>query len=277
MLSQPRKILLTGGTSGIGRCLVDRLTDAGHQVVVLGRSEAALAALQTKRPSVAVYRCDLSRQQDIEDAAQAVWSDHPDISVLINNAGVQFTPQLHQANFRYDSISYETAVNFLAPVWLSYLSLPGLLSASAWRPCGQHHIGASLLSQDDLGGLLRHQGRAALLLPEPALSAGKRRPRDRGHPAHRGHAHDQRTRKRKDASRTGRRSDHARPETRSQRNLCRKSTPDPPAGPPRPLAHSRHPATRLVAFASPESPAHPLQARDKSGQIRLETPPVHGF
>lgn len=136
MLSQPRKILLTGGTSGIGRCLLDRLDDAGHQVVVLGRSEAALEALQAERPSVAVYRCDLSHQQDIEDAVEAVWRDHPDISVLINNAGVQFTPQLHQANFRYDSIGYETTVNFLAPVWLSYLSLPGLLS----HPHGGHVV-----------------------------------------------------------------------------------------------------------------------------------------
>jgi short-subunit dehydrogenase involved in D-alanine esterification of teichoic acids len=139
MLSQPRKILLTGATSGIGRRLVDRLGDAGHQVVVLGRSQAALAALQAERPSVAVYRCDLSNQQDIEDAIEAVWSDHPDISVLINNAGVQFTPQLHHTDFRYDSIGYETTVNFLAPVWLTSLCLPGLLS----HPRGGHVVNIS--------------------------------------------------------------------------------------------------------------------------------------
>lgn len=128
MLSYPRKILLTGGTSGIGRQLVDRLCDAGHQVVVLGRSEAAMAALTAEHPDIATYLCDLSEQSDIEDTIQTVWSDHPDISVLINNAGVQFPPQLHEASFRYDSILYETTVNFLAPVWLSTLSLQGLLS-----------------------------------------------------------------------------------------------------------------------------------------------------
>lgn len=128
MLSYPRKILLTGGTSGIGRQLVDRLCDAGHQVVVLARSEAALTALKAERPTVDVYRCDLSDQQDIEDTIEAVWNDHPDLSVLINNAGVQFLPQLHEAGFRYDSIRYETTVNFLAPVWLSALCLPGLQS-----------------------------------------------------------------------------------------------------------------------------------------------------
>lgn len=139
MLSHPRKILLTGGTSGIGRCLVDRLCNAGHHLVVLGRSEAALTALKVERPTVAVYRCDLSNQQDIEDAAATVWADHPDLSVVINNAGVQFTPQLHQAGFRYASIAYETTVNFLAPVWLTSLSLPGLLA----HPDGGHVVNIS--------------------------------------------------------------------------------------------------------------------------------------
>lgn len=139
MLSHPRKILLTGGTSGIGRHLVDRLSDAGHHLVVLARSEAALTALKVERPTVAVYRCDLSSQQDIEDAAATVWADHPDLSVVINNAGVQFTPQFHQAGFRYDSIAYVTTVNFLAPVWLTSLSLPGLLA----HPDGGHVVNIS--------------------------------------------------------------------------------------------------------------------------------------
>ena len=128
MLSHPRKFLLTGGTSGIGRELVDRLDDAGPQVVVMARSETALDALKAERPSVAVHRCDLSNQEDIEEAIQEVWAEHPDISVLINNAGVQFPPQLHEVGFRFDSILYETTVNFLAPVWLTSLSLPGLLA-----------------------------------------------------------------------------------------------------------------------------------------------------
>lgn len=139
MLSHLRKILLTGGTSGIGRHLVDRLCDAGHQLVVLGRSETALARLKAERPAVAAYRCDLSNQQDVQDAAALIWADHPDLSVLINNAGVQFTPQFHQAGFRFDSIGYETTVNFLAPVWLTALSLQGLLA----HPDGGHVVNIS--------------------------------------------------------------------------------------------------------------------------------------
>lgn len=139
MLSRPRKILLTGGSSGIGRVLVDRLHAAGHALVVPGRSEAALSNLRREVPTLATYRCDLSNQQDVEDAAAAIWNDHPDISVLINNAGVQFTPRFTEAGFRYDSVRYETTVNFLAPVWLSLLSLPGLLS----HPDGGHVVNIS--------------------------------------------------------------------------------------------------------------------------------------
>jgi uncharacterized oxidoreductase len=123
MLSDPRSILITGGTSGVGLELVRQLHGAGHRPAVLARSGDKLVRLQSELPGVSVYACELSDRVSVERAWERVAAGHPDLSMLINNAAIQLTPRFLDDDFDFDGIAHETTVNFLAPAWLSYLAL----------------------------------------------------------------------------------------------------------------------------------------------------------
>ncbi len=118
-----KTILITGGTSGIGMELVNLLSERGNEIVVLGRSQHKLDDLKNRFARVSTFQCDLSQRQQVEEAMDAVITSHPDISVLINNAAVQFTPTFISEDFDYDSIGYEITTNLTAPLWITSLML----------------------------------------------------------------------------------------------------------------------------------------------------------
>lgn len=121
------KVLVTGGTSGIGYALSQHLLAEGHKVVVVARDMIKLEQLQERHDSVTSYCCDLTSRVQVEELADKLITHHPDLSVIINNAGLQFTPTLLDEDFSYDAIEPEMTVNFLTPVWLTALLLPRLL------------------------------------------------------------------------------------------------------------------------------------------------------
>lgn len=127
MLNTPKTILLTGGTSGIGLALLTQLHSQGHKLLVVARNQTRLSQLQDKYEGVTAYECDLSSRRKIESLATTISEKHTDLGIIINNAGIQYTPTVLDDDFSFDSIEYETAVNFLSPVWLSTLLLPTLL------------------------------------------------------------------------------------------------------------------------------------------------------
>lgn len=88
MKIEKAKILITGGSSGIGKATAKRLVDAGAQVLITGRSAERLqkAAVETGANWLV---SDLSKPEDIDAAWQWVqdnWGG--ELDVLINNAGL---------------------------------------------------------------------------------------------------------------------------------------------------------------------------------------------
>lgn len=122
LLSQPSKVVLTGGTSGIGLELCRQLLDAGHQVVVLARGAANAAATSGLHP----VPCDLSDPDAVRRCIERVAADHPDASILINNAALQYDRALTDAAFEPERMEDEVAINLLAPALLVHGMLPTL-------------------------------------------------------------------------------------------------------------------------------------------------------
>lgn len=122
-----KTILITGGTSGIGLELVNQLQERGNELVVLARSQRKLEDLKKRFGTIDIFQCDLSQRHQIEEVMDAVIAHHPDISVLINNAAVQFTPTFISEEFDYDRIGYEITTNLTAPLWMTSLLLAGTL------------------------------------------------------------------------------------------------------------------------------------------------------
>jgi uncharacterized oxidoreductase len=126
-------ILLTGGASGIGLALAQRLRAAGSEVIICGRRMEKLREAQQQVPGLHIYETDLA--QPIERAAlvRRVLADFPALNVLINNAGIQNRFQL--ADLPADLAAWEQqreeiAIDFEAPIHLSALLIPHLRQQS---------------------------------------------------------------------------------------------------------------------------------------------------
>ncbi|WP_428776023.1 SDR family oxidoreductase [Vibrio sp.] len=119
-----KRIVITGGTSGIGRELVKSLAGE-NDVIVIGRSHTKLAEL-SEQFDVKTYRADLSDLKAMEIVASEIANDHPSLDLLINNAAVQYTPRLTDPTFEYESIQKEVTINFTSICCLTSLLLPSL-------------------------------------------------------------------------------------------------------------------------------------------------------
>lgn len=128
MKLQNRTILVTGGTSGVGRELVKQLVQKKNSVIVISRNPVNLECLHREFPSVRTYQCSLANGMDIEKTISDISKDFPCLSVVINNAGIQETPTFLDKSFSYDGIENEVNINLIAPIKICALMLGNLLN-----------------------------------------------------------------------------------------------------------------------------------------------------
>ncbi len=119
-------ILITGGASGIGYALAQRLLAAGSTVVVCGRRADRLAAVRAAHPAIVTRTCDLARDEERIALARWATAEFPRLNVLVNNAGIQRRTELRHDD--WEGTRAELAINLEAVLRLSTLLLPHLLA-----------------------------------------------------------------------------------------------------------------------------------------------------
>lgn len=118
-------ILITGGTSGIGLGLALRFQQAGNQVIVAGRRKDLLDRIADEHPGVATLVLDVTDPTSIVQARRTVARTHPEVNVLINNAGIQLPePLLDTGSLRIAEAT--VATNLLGPIRMISAFLPHL-------------------------------------------------------------------------------------------------------------------------------------------------------
>lgn len=84
--------VVTGGSKGIGRAMVEAFAREGGRVYYLSRSEAedpaALAAAAARGGSVAWRKCDVAVEAEVDAVLEAVVKEAGSLDVVVNNAGV---------------------------------------------------------------------------------------------------------------------------------------------------------------------------------------------
>lgn len=115
-----KKILVTGGASGIGFALAERFIKDSNTVIICGRREAALDEAKNKLPSLITKVCDLSVSEERESLFKWISQDHNDLNILVNNAGIQHWMSFTDPDF-FQKAKEEITINIEAPIHLSYL------------------------------------------------------------------------------------------------------------------------------------------------------------
>eukprot|EP00629_Pelagomonadales_sp_RCC1024_P006368 CAMPEP_0119283112 /NCGR_PEP_ID=MMETSP1329-20130426/27898_1 /TAXON_ID=114041 /ORGANISM="Genus nov. species nov., Strain RCC1024" /LENGTH=245 /DNA_ID=CAMNT_0007283775 /DNA_START=15 /DNA_END=748 /DNA_ORIENTATION=+ len=131
---QGKRVLITGGASGIGAMLAEGFSANGADVIIASRNADALAeaaaALREDGGSVAVAVANLATREGCEALAAEVAAKPLD--VLINNSGTSWGEPLDRAsgkaNWGWDKV---LDLNVKAPFYLTRALLPALRAASA--------------------------------------------------------------------------------------------------------------------------------------------------
>jgi NAD(P)-dependent dehydrogenase (short-subunit alcohol dehydrogenase family) len=103
-LLKGKRILITGGGSGLGAAMGRRFLELGAELIICGRrleQLEATAAEMRERPGgkVSTIRCDIRDGAAVDAMMDDVFRDAP-IDVLVNNAAATFIAQTEQLSFR---------------------------------------------------------------------------------------------------------------------------------------------------------------------------------
>jgi uncharacterized oxidoreductase len=118
-------ILITGGATGIGFALAQRLSGKGNQVIICGRSESALTKAKNEVPGLATRICDVADADSRHAMVEWLKAEYPTLDVIVNNAGVQARRDF-TADPEVATLDQEVAINFTAPIHLIAELLPTL-------------------------------------------------------------------------------------------------------------------------------------------------------
>jgi NAD(P)-dependent dehydrogenase (short-subunit alcohol dehydrogenase family) len=147
-LLRGKRILVTGGGSGLGAAMGRRFVELGAELIICGRRlellEATAAQLRGDLgASVGAIRCDIRDGAAVDAMLDTIWRDAP-LDVLVNNAAATFIAQTEQLSFR-------AADAILAPT-LHGTMYCTLGAGRRWIEGGHNGVVLSILSTSTITG-----------------------------------------------------------------------------------------------------------------------------
>jgi len=147
-LLKRKRILVTGGGSGLGEAMGRRFVELGAELIICGRrlgllEEAAARLRGDPGGKIAVFKCDIRDGADVDAMMEAIWREAP-LDVLVNNAAATFIA-------RSEQLSFNAADAILGPT-LHGTMYCTLAAGKRWIASGHKGVVLSILSTSTITG-----------------------------------------------------------------------------------------------------------------------------
>ena len=140
-----KTVLVTGGSSGIGRATALRLAEAGARLLIVARDEQKLATvraeIETRGGKVTTYGCDIGDGDACDRLIERLLAEHGHIDILINNAGRSIRRGIDQTYERLHDYERLMRINYFAAVRMTLGLLPAMVKFGAGRVINISSIG----------------------------------------------------------------------------------------------------------------------------------------
>jgi NAD(P)-dependent dehydrogenase (short-subunit alcohol dehydrogenase family) len=125
-----RTVLITGGSSGIGKAAALKIAGAGARVLICARGEDELNATRKEIVDAGgvchAYVADLADPKSCDELVQKVLAEHKGVDILINNAGRSIRRAIASSYDRFHDFERTMQLNYFGSLRLIMGFLPGM-------------------------------------------------------------------------------------------------------------------------------------------------------
>ena len=125
-----KRVLITGGSAGIGKAIAYRLAKAGAKTLIVARDveklELTREEFAVQGLEVATYSADIADPEKCAAVIEQIMAEHGGIDILINNAGRSIRRAVENSYDRLHDVERLMRLNYLAAVQLTMGFLPGM-------------------------------------------------------------------------------------------------------------------------------------------------------
>ena len=120
-------VVVTGGTDGIGKALVNALLEMGAKVATCGRNHDKLYQLQSEHPSAALHTmvADVTSENDCRRFIETTIKFFGGVDILINNAGISMRALMKETSM--ETMRKVMDINFFGAVYCTRYALDSII------------------------------------------------------------------------------------------------------------------------------------------------------